>query len=289
MKRTLILGLALAALTGPALADTGPYPVVVEEDPNLPEHVVYRPADLAGVKPATLGIYVFGNGGCSHDGTGSRNHLQEIASHGYLVIAPGIIPANHPKPAEEQGQPGQLKASNSPASLTEAIDWAVRENTRQGSPYFGRVAADKIAASGWSCGGLQAIAIGKDPRISTFIIMNSGVFNEGNPISGIEVNKAMLKDLHGSIIYVMGGPTDIAYNNGRDDYARIHHIPAAYVDIPVGHGGTYMQPNGGIGAEIVTAWLDWKLKGDTTAAGKFSGQSCGYCVDKRVSYEKKNF
>ncbi|EGF90006.1 hypothetical protein ABI_44330 [Asticcacaulis biprosthecium C19] len=289
LKSTLMIALAAAGMAGHAAAESGPYKVVVEEDPTLPEHVVYRPADINGVKSGALPVYVFGNGACSHDGTSSRNHLAEIASHGYLVVAPGIIPANHPAPAEEQRQPGQLKASNSAESLTQAIDWALKENGRSDSRYYGRVAADKVAASGFSCGGLQAISVARDPRISTVVVMNSGVFNDGNPIAGINVSKAMLADLHGSVIYVLGGPTDIAYNNGRDDYKRINHIPAAYVDIPVGHGGTYMEPNGGIGAEIVTAWLDWKLKGDASAADKFSGESCGYCVDKRIIYEKKNF
>ncbi|MGN6363157.1 hypothetical protein [Asticcacaulis taihuensis] len=287
----LLVGLAFAAVAVNALAGegTGAFPAVFEEDAGLPDHVVYRPENLAAVKDGALGVYVFGNGGCSTDGTSSRNHLLEIASHGYLVIAPGVIPSQHPQPEMAQPGKGQLKAPTAPESLTEAIDWAVRENGRQGSPYYHRLAQGKIAASGWSCGGLQAIAIAKDPRIATFVIMNSGVFNGANPIAGLNVNKSMLADLHGSVIYVMGGPSDIAYANGRDDYSRISRIPAAYIDIPVGHGGTYMEPNGGIGAEIVTAWLDWRLKGDTTVAAKFRGEACGYCTDKRIVYEHKNF
>lgn len=286
------LGLVAAFLAGPALAGegSGPYTAIFEEDAGLPDHVVYRPEHMEAVKAGELGLYVFGNGGCSTDGTSSRNHLLEIASQGYLVVAPGTIPSAHPKTeGETQAGNGRLRAPTAPEALTEAIDWAVRENDRQGSPYYHRLAPGKIAASGWSCGGLQAIAIAKDPRISTFVIMNSGVFNGANPIAGLNVDKSMLADLHGSVIYVMGGPEDIAYANGRDDYSRISQIPAAYVDIPVGHGGTYMAPNGGIGAEIVTAWLDWRLKGDPTAAARFSGEACGYCTDKRIVYEHKNF
>jgi hypothetical protein len=294
MKSVSVMAFCLAAaiLAGPALAGegSGPYPAVFEENAGLPDHVVYRPEHMEAVKAGELGLYVFGNGGCSTDGTSSRNHLLEIASQGYLVVAPGIIPSAHPK-TEGEAQPGngQLRAPTAPEALTDAIDWAVRENARPDSPYYHRLAPGKIAASGWSCGGLQAIAIAKDPRISTFVIMNSGVFNAGNPIAGLNVDKAMLASLHGSVIYVMGGPTDIAYNNGRDDYSRITHIPAAYIDIPVGHGGTYMEPNGGIGAEVVTAWLNWRLKDDATAARKFTGDGCGYCVDKRIVYEHKNF
>ncbi|MBP2161227.1 MULTISPECIES: hypothetical protein [Asticcacaulis] len=289
---TIMAGLAFAAFGSHAAAESGsgPYPAVFEQDPTLPAHVVYRPEKLAELKSEKLGIYVFGNGACSADGTSSKNHLLEIASQGYLAVAPGTIPVPQPQGGTPDGPPpGGLRASTTAESLTEAIDWAVGENAREGSPYYQRLDPEKIAVSGFSCGGLQALSIAKDPRIATVIVMNSGIFNAGNPIAGIKVDKSMLADLHGSVLYVLGGPTDIAHANGMDDYSRINHIPAAHIDIPVGHGGTYMEPHGGIGAEVVTAWLNWRLKGDAAAAKKFQGEGCAYCVDKRITYEYKNF
>ncbi|MCC7461913.1 MAG: hypothetical protein IT480_05545, partial [Gammaproteobacteria bacterium] len=70
---------------------TGPYPARKEHNPGGPSQVVYRPADLARLGGLKMPIYVFGNGACSEDGASSRQHLLEIASHGYLVIAPGGI------------------------------------------------------------------------------------------------------------------------------------------------------------------------------------------------------
>jgi len=70
---------------------TGPYPAIIETDPTLAKHVVYRPADLAALKDRKLGVLVWGNGGCRDDGASARQHLLEIASHGYLVVAPGAI------------------------------------------------------------------------------------------------------------------------------------------------------------------------------------------------------
>ena len=95
----MMIGMAFAAGL-PAAAEapergTGPYPALFEEQAGLPDHVVYRPADLNALGREKLGIYVFGNGACSADGTSSRNHLLEIASHGYLVIASGVIPAGN--------------------------------------------------------------------------------------------------------------------------------------------------------------------------------------------------
>ena len=60
--------------------------------PDGLKYVVYQPKDLAGAESkGKLGVYVWGNGGCSADGASSRFHLTEIASHGYVVIVPGKI------------------------------------------------------------------------------------------------------------------------------------------------------------------------------------------------------
>ncbi len=283
-----------AARPAPLERGSGAYPALFEERADLPEHVVYRPANLGALGRAKLGIYVFGNGGCSADGTSSRNHLLEIASHGYLVIASGTIPKLKPDAATTPSPPPapgtKLTSATPTRALTDAIDWAQRENGRAGSPFKGRIATAEIAASGWSCGGLQALSAAQDPRVTTAVIMNSGFFPEGaNPIGGVVSDKALLKTLHGSTLYVLGGPTDIAVANGTDDFGRIGHIPAALINIPVGHGGTYMQPHGGIAAEVVTAWLDWRLKADRTAAARFVGKDCGFCRDPRLTIERKNF
>jgi hypothetical protein len=283
-----LIATVVPAVAGPPERGTGRYPAIFEERADLPDHVVYRPADLARLGRTTLGIYVFGNGGCSADGTGSRNHLLEIASHGYLVIASGTIPRAGAPAAEAAS--GKLTAQTPTRALTEAIDWAQHENDRAGSPLRGHIAVEEVAVSGWSCGGLQALSAAQDPRVRTAIIMNSGFFNGGvNPIDGVVSDKALLTGLHGSVLYVLGGPTDIAVANGTDDYRRIDHIPAALVNIPVGHGGTYMQPHGRIGAKVVTAWLDWRLRGDAAAAARFTGPDCGFCHDPRLSIERKKF
>jgi len=288
--------------SAPASEGTGRYPAMFEEDPSLPAHVVYRPRDLATLGRDKLPVYVWGNGGCSADGTSSRNHLLEIASHGYLVIAAGTVPKGPlftppaAPPAPPVATPAGAAAPRAPlpaatptSALREAIDWAIRENAREDSPYRGRLATDRIAVSGWSCGGLQALNVAPDPRVKTAVIMNSGFFGAGaSPITGIDNDKATLSKLHTPVLYVLGGPTDIAYANGMDDYKRIGGIPAAVVNIPVGHAGTYFQPNGGLAAQIVTSWLDWQLKGDNGAGRRFTGPNCGYCRDERFTIERKN-
>ena len=59
-----------------------------------------------------------------------------------------------------------------------------------------------------------------------------------------------MRRLHTPIAYILGGPTDIAYPNGMDDFARIEHVPVFAGNLPVGHGGTFRVPNGGDWARV---------------------------------------
>jgi dienelactone hydrolase len=278
----------------PDTPGTGPYPAIKEEVASLPDHVVYRPADLAKLGSRKLGLYVFGNGGCSNDGASSRLHLLEIASHGYLAIAPGRLRSGpgatvtQEPPRMPQGG-GLPPAATSAADLTAAIDWALAQNADKKSPWFGKLDEKAVAISGFSCGGLQALQIAADPRVKTLIVMNSGIFNDGfQPIPGIDVNKSLLEKLHTPTFYILGGETDIAYANGMDDFKRINHVPAYLGNlIGVGHGGTYWQPNGGKAAAAVVAWLNWQLRGDPEAAKMFVGKDCGLCKDPAWQFEAK--
>ena len=103
------------------------------------------------------------------------------------------------------------------------------------------------------------------------------------------VDKSMLRRLHRPILYVLGGPADVAWPNGRDDVARIHHVPVVLAFAPVGHGGTFRQPNGGKAAAIAVDWLDWQLRGDPRAARAFLGEKCGLCGDPVWKIERKGY
>ncbi|HEY6816991.1 MAG TPA: hypothetical protein VI168_15750 [Croceibacterium sp.] len=271
----------------------GPYPATLETDPGLPGHVIYRPADLAPFAGGALPIVVWGNGACVDDGTAHRLHLAEIASYGYLVIAAGGWRsgpgATEPRPAQTAAASGGLApAATSAADVRAGIDWAVAEARRQGSKYEGKVATGAIAVAGHSCGGLQAIEIAADPRITTVLVHNSGVFNDSaSPIPGISATKAMLECIHTPIIYILGGPTDMAYPNGTDDFARLTGVPAVLANLPVGHGGTFSEPMGGAVAHVAVDWLEWQLKGDKVASRTFVGENCRLCAGTDWSIERK--
>jgi hypothetical protein len=279
----------------PDTPGTGRYPALKESVVTLPDHVVYRPADLGKVGSKKLGLYLFGNGACSNDGASSRLHLLEIASHGYLAIAPGKI-RNGPGavPDEPAAKPSQENPAHLPkppttsADLLTALDWALAQNADPKSALYGKIDVKAIALSGFSCGGLQALQIAGDPRVKTLVVMNSGVFKDATQgINGIQVNKSLLAKIHTPTLYILGGPTDIAYANGMDDVERINHVPVYVGNLDVGHGGTYWQPNGGKAAAAVVAWLHWQLRGDTEAAKMFTGKDCGLCKDPEWKFVAK--
>jgi len=286
----------------PDTVGTGRYPALKEMVASLPNHVIYRPADLSKLGKEKLGVLAWGNGGCAADGAGARFHLAEIASHGYLVIASGTIlsgpgapprpPGDTPPAAPALGPNGMPLHIPPPATkselLTQGIDWAITENERQGSPYYGRINPQWIAVSGWSCGGLQAIEVAADPRVRAVLIHSSGIFSDANPIPGITITKAALQKLHAPIIYILGGPSDIAYSNGMDDFKHISSVPVFVANLDVGHGGTFLDPNGGREASVAVSCLDWQLKGDARAAKRFVGADCGLCKDPDWKVESKH-
>ena len=278
---------------------TGRFAAMKEEVASLPKHVVYRPANLAALGGLKLGVVAWGNGGCSDDGASSRFHLLELASHGYLVIASGRVlsgpgapaGATEPRPPA-QPPPGQPPPARTLATdLTDAIDWALAENQRAGGMYQGRIDPTLVALSGWSCGGLQALRVAKDPRVKTVVMHNTGVLIEGpnNAIPGMDLTKDALANFHTPVIYILGGPTDIAYKNGMDDVERIARVPVAVANLPVGHGGTFQEPNGGAAAAVAVSWLDWQLRGNAEAARMFVGDDCGLCRDARWTLQRRNF
>lgn len=77
--------------TMPDAVGTGPFPAVELVDPAFPNHVIYRPADMKKLGSRKLPVLLWGNGGCSDNGASERLFLAEIASHGYLAIAPGYV------------------------------------------------------------------------------------------------------------------------------------------------------------------------------------------------------
>jgi hypothetical protein len=167
---------------------SGPYKAHYVVVPGLSDHTLYAPKSPppANVK---MPVIVWGNGGCSNSGTGFYKFLNEIASHGYYVVA--------------NGPPSGAKGGNSKAKdLPNAIEW-VSQNAGKGQ--FTNMDGSKIAAAGQSCGGIQAYSASLDPRVKATGIFNSGLI--------VDKNAVLFNNLTAPIGYFLGGPTDIAYEN----------------------------------------------------------------------------
>jgi dienelactone hydrolase len=256
---------------------SGAEPAMVYSDKALPTHTIYRPADLKGRYPVVL----WGNGSCVNSSFGYRNFLAEVASHGFIVLAIG--------PYRDTPAPRQPRAENpaewppfetSYKQMLEALDWITAENGRRGSPFNGKVEAGKVAVMGHSCGGLQTVKVSTDPRITTAVVLNSGMITDDDQyMIRHEIKRSILDQMHAPIAYFIGGETDIAFANSEMDWKDLQQrkIPALNAQMDVGHGATYSQPNGGLFVTGPLAWLQWQLKADAKARAMFVGENCGFC------------
>ena len=263
---------------------TGAYSAIATEDDSLPSMTIFRPHDLSPFGPTQkLPVLLWGNGACANTTEEHKNFLNEIASHGYVVLAIGLLDQidNRDEKSRQKTQSSQL--------LT-ALDWIISENNRADSRFAETIDTAKVAAMGMSCGGLQAIEISPDPRISTTVVCNSGVLPDPSPLPGMPaLKKDILRKLHAPILYIMGGPSDIAYKNAMDDFSQVSNVPIVMTNFDVGHAGTYSRPHGGEFTPVALAWLDWQLKGKTSEADKFLGEKSELARDPDWEIAHKNF
>ena len=235
---------------------TGPYSAVAVTEETLPDFTVYRPEDLRGAVAAAgeLPVVIWANGGCSTTSLFHERMLSEVASHGYVVVAIGAL---------QMAEGERENAQSAEDELLRGLDWITERAAVEGSDYFGTVDTQKVALAGQSCGGAQVMRIADDPRATTYLMINSGM----GDMTMAGASTASLASLHGPVLYIEGGETDVAYPNGLTDYDRIDQVPVAFANHETaGHGGTFAEPNGGSFARMTLAWLDWQLKdGDATA------------------------
>jgi len=279
---------------------SGPYKAIMATDDTLPAHVLYYPKDIA--KAGKLPVIAWGNGACVNAGNRFRYFLTEISSHGFLVIASGVMapitmevgpqenpavrPPGAPAPAPKKAPDPAAQKGNPPttaAQLTEAMDWAIKENSRKGSKFYNRLDVTKVAVAGQSCGGGQAFSVAGDPRLTTVAFFSSG---GGAAPNGSESPYAKI---HTPVLYLTGDVEhDIAFQSGISGYQGIDRYPvfSAWKE-KLTHIGTYGQPDGGELGKLADAWFSWQLRGDMKAAKVFKGADCSLCTDSTWHVSKK--
>lgn len=230
---------------------SGRFKAIAVKEQGLEDFVIYRPQDLlyAHARCGDLPLLLFGNGACSDTSIGYERMLSEIASHGYIVVAIGEM-----RDSLNERPTGHTESSE----LTRGLELILQQNQSRGTEYYHVIDTTKIAAAGHSCGGAQVLCNASDPRLKTYLILNAGM----GDIEMAGASTRSLQGVHGPILYVVGGPTDVAYQNAQKDYERIHHVPVALANHPAsGHGGTYYDKYGGDYGRLVIDWLDWQSKG----------------------------
>ena len=163
------------------------------------------------------------------------------------------------------------------------ITWAIAENDKPCSAYYQSLDTTKIASNGFSCGGLMAQGTITDPRITTWGVTSSGMAG---------ADQAFYDAVHTPVLFVEGGPAEVAYDGGLEGYENISQagVPVLWFSKDLGHGGDLFQSGGGDFTKINLAWLNWWLKGDETATGKglLVGADCPYCSDSAWEVMSEN-
>jgi hypothetical protein len=270
-------------LEGAPLAEPGPYKVTSEGAFGSSGHIAFRPATLdAFPKKDTLPMMVWGNGGCAIDTKRYSGFLTTIASHGFLVL--GTVPV--------EGAPRRQATAE---DLRAAIDWAAKENARSDSPLKGKIALDKVAVMGQSCGGFLSIVLGADPRVKTIGVFNSGVQKpsaDGKATPGappaLGPTADTLPKLHGPVLLINGHEPDFMMAQSAATFDMIDHVPAFYgARRNAGHTATVFHPGGGEFANVAANWLLWRFKGDKKAGAMFVGKNCRLCTDSNWEVRSK--
>jgi dienelactone hydrolase len=254
---------------GAPKAVAGRYEVTAEPAFGAPGLRAFRPTSLDRFpRSDTLPVVVWGNGGCAIESPRYAGFLSTIASHGFLVVTTtGTAAAG--------GAPARATAEN----LKAAVDWAVAENARAGSPLAGKIETGKVAVMGQSCGGILSVALGADPRVGTI-----GVFNSGVQENGVE----QLKQLHGPVLLINGHERDFMFARSKATFDAIEELPAFYgARHGAGHTATAYHPGGGEFANVASNWVLWQFKGDRKASQMFVGAKCGLCTNPNWDAESK--
>ena len=229
---------------------SGRYKAIVVSEKSLQNFTVYRPRNVqyAARREGPLPILIWCNGACSGSSIGYEHMLNEMASHGYVVVGIGAF---------EMVDSERDDGGSNEKMVVEAINWLVNQEKKKGSDYYKAIDVKNIALSGHSCGGAQAIANCTNARVKTLLIMNAGM----GTMSMGGASPQTLNSLHCPLIYMTGGTSDVAYENAKTDFNKVKK-PVVWADLSdAGHGGTYWDKYGGQFGKIALKWMDWQLKG----------------------------
>ncbi len=232
-------------------ADSGSW-AIYPEDMDRQLYTLFRPATLEeGVK---YPVITWGNGTCSQPLL-FEPLLGHLASHGFVVIA-----------TNWRWVAGGVE-------MKRALEYVLSENENPESALYGKLAADRIGASGHSQGSSATVTVGADARIVATV-----------PIQG--ASAAGVRALKGPT-FLIAGERDMAVSPASVESAfRSATVPAVYgLALGIDHVVPVMMPQPILKA--VTAWFRIHLADDQAARGIFY-DSCELCSDPGWEVETAN-
>lgn len=247
----------------------GPFETVTEtevgplagegEDGEPVPFTLFRPADLAE-SGRCHPVITWGNG------TGSSPSLygvllRHLASHGFIVIA-----SDSPNVAD-----------GDPPPMVAGVTWLLEQNEDPSSPFYGRIDAAHVGATGHSQGGFATSAAAGDDSITTMA-----------PLCGA----SRQRNLHGpAFIFCGGGDDVVTCDTVRSGFDSITDTPAMFANYVTADHANWVTFRGTEPSPVevaVTAWMRVQLMGDTALRSWFYGASCGLCTDDAWVIEQKN-
>ncbi|MEV5742533.1 cellulose binding domain-containing protein [Microbispora rosea] len=251
------------------------FPVTREGAYGTNRYTVFRPSNPSAVGRA-MPVLVFGNGACAHtNGSEVIQALTFIAARGFVVVDTASV---------DGSSNGVQSGSPIPSLLTDGVSWAERENARAGSPLYQRLDLSRVATAGHSCGGLEALIAGQDRRVKSVVSLDSGLFADGS----FGYSRAELSKLHTPVMFLDGGPSDIAYDNSRANY-DLTQVPAVLAEqSQAGHVGFITGAQMSEGMTAVVQFLDMTLNDNATARSYILGSS-GLASRAFWTVRSKNF
>jgi len=256
------------------------YSTVREATQGLAAHTLYRPQQLELFEADSIPVVVWANGACRESNYGFLFISTMVSSHGFIVIANGAFDA-----------PAITGGPVVPKNQIDAMDWLASDEGQE--QLQGRADLTKIALAGQSCGGLEALIAGVDPRTKTILAFNTGFFEDCT----LGYCRDELENLHTPVLYVSGGPSDAAYENTIANY-NLTQTPAYFAEHKyAGHSGLLYGIREGQGDTTLLTqaertyvnWLDFILNGNQASRAYFFGENCDLCTHDDWNIMSKNW
>ncbi len=208
---------------------------------------IFRPAAAKyGQGGVRHPLIVWGNG---HTNTVDiwQSFLARVATYGFVVVAPE-----------------QTEVTSD--EMSKAIDYVLSLANDPSSGDCGKIDTTKIGSTGYSLGGIGAITVGADARItSTFVFASNGSVKN-------------LKAPWG----VIGGDADTTFPWTAINTAVTGSAQPAFGAALAGidHNQVAGQPKA---QQAYIAWMRWRFMGDRAGHDTFVGTSCQICSDTAFS------